>query len=393
MSGFALPTNIKQIGTIGDGTRIYMEDYVNTYLRQFADSGPAERQAFLIGKQMIIDGLPYLFIKGAVQGKFSEDALFTQKSFEYADEQIKRHFGGFELVGWMRSQRGYGTQLSVKDFDFHTENFSKPETTVFVIDPEEKSNCFYVWNDDRTTLKEVKGYFIYYDKNIGMQEYMMENKVTKTPFKERAYIDEESRTPNKRRTSAAANPFNKNEPAEYRRMTNMLVSLCAVLFVICFIMGAGLIQSDGRLNKLEKNFVSLDSAYSYLLSETSRIASQAVFAQENAEGGAPTNAPVYETADNEYTPVPAETPRSPMIVPVQTQAPVVTETPYVSTENPRLEQTIIYDKYTIQNGDSLTSISRFIYGTPFMVDAIMELNGISDPNMIYYGQTLLLPKQ
>jgi nucleoid-associated protein YgaU len=47
--------------------------------------------------------------------------------------------------------------------------------------------------------------------------------------------------------------------------------------------------------------------------------------------------------------------------------------------------------YTIQRGDTLTSISRKFYGTPARVRDIAAANGITDPNKIKVGQTLTLP--
>ena len=73
MHDFTLPANIKQIGSIGDGIRIYMEDYVCTFLQQYAESGGFnERLAFLVGRHMVIDGQEILFIGGAIHGKYTE---------------------------------------------------------------------------------------------------------------------------------------------------------------------------------------------------------------------------------------------------------------------------------------------------------------------------------
>ena len=46
--------------------------------------------------------------------------------------------------------------------------------------------------------------------------------------------------------------------------------------------------------------------------------------------------------------------------------------------------------YTVQRGDTLSGIAA-VYGTT--VQAIMEKNGLSNPNMIYVGQTLCIPGQ
>jgi len=415
-NGFGLPSNIKQIGVIGDGLRIYMEDYVNTYLRQYADAGEG-RQAFLIGKSMVIDGAPHLFINGAVQGKHCaiEDGAeyLSDNSFEYAQEQIDRYFSGNTIVGWMRSQPGFGIQLNIQSSEFHGRRFRKAETVLFVMDPAERTNCFYTWNDEKSGLREIKGYFIYYEKNPGMQDYMMENKVIKLSFKERALLSAGGdKHESIGRAHNAGQPRNSimdrpEKSGDNKRVVNMLVSLSAVLFVICFIMGAGLIQSDGRISKLEKNFVSLDSAYSYLLSETSRLMAQAVFAPENTAGSEiarQTERPLDvagATARPTLIPI-SSTPTPPPVTPAPTDEitpqPTTnrveqTESPAVSFNDNPLISPDVPESYIIQPGDNLFGISTWFYGTVDMVEAIMTLNNIDDPNLIYYGQTLLLPQE
>ena len=47
--------------------------------------------------------------------------------------------------------------------------------------------------------------------------------------------------------------------------------------------------------------------------------------------------------------------------------------------------------YIVEKGDTLAIISKKMYGDVNHVDAICRMNGISDGNLIYIGQKLLLP--
>ena len=72
-TGTVFPTNIRQMGTADDGLRIYMEDYVHTYLYQYArSSANGEKLAVLMGKHLVVDGKDTVFISGVVQAKFTE---------------------------------------------------------------------------------------------------------------------------------------------------------------------------------------------------------------------------------------------------------------------------------------------------------------------------------
>ena len=48
--------------------------------------------------------------------------------------------------------------------------------------------------------------------------------------------------------------------------------------------------------------------------------------------------------------------------------------------------------YTIQRGDTLTSICQKQYGTISRINEICQLNGISPEDIIYAGGKLLLPE-
>lgn len=430
MNEFELPSNIKQIGSIGDGPRIYMEDYVCTYLKQFAESGGhCEKVAFLIGKHLVIDSQSVLFINGAVQGKYSEYENgienFTQKSFSYAEEQIESYFKGFEIIGWMQSQPGYSVFLNPAYSKYHMTHFRKPYHMLFVIDPVEKLNAFYVWNAEMTALAEAKGYFVYYDKNPGMQAYMIDNKLIKLDMKEK-----KANTEMLRDREIIDNKLNKNtyehgqkkyyigKPAvsrraqtssDNKRLVNMLVSLSAVLFIICFIMGAGLIQNDDRINQLETNLDTLNNTYAYIVNQLKQASTQPVFAlqgedeaknqQKASNEQADTAQPVQEddtSAEAASTPTPEPTPET-TEEPAgeQTQAPTPEPVEIVPAAVINVEPQIneIPDTYVVQKGDNLSQISEKFYGTRDMAAKIMEANGLTDPDKIFFGKILLLPKQ
>ena len=62
--------------------------------------------------------------------------------------------------------------------------------------------------------------------------------------------------------------------------------------------------------------------------------------------------------------------------------------PEVSTVQEQLSQS---DYYTVKKGDTLASISKKTYGDTGHVEAICKMNGLSDGNLIFIGQKLLLP--
>ena len=67
---FELPRNIRQIGLGNGDYRIYMEDYVYTFLGKLTQSEEDDKEksrfAVLTGKLGRNDGIVYVFVKGAI---------------------------------------------------------------------------------------------------------------------------------------------------------------------------------------------------------------------------------------------------------------------------------------------------------------------------------------
>ncbi|MCL2397667.1 MAG: LysM peptidoglycan-binding domain-containing protein [Defluviitaleaceae bacterium] len=450
MSNFELPTNIRQIGNLeGQHIKIYVEDYVCTYLKQYAESGGhTEKVAFLAGKYMIIDGQPYAFISGVIQGKYSEYSdnmeCFTDASYEHARQELEKYFPSSEILGWMQSQPGYGVHVNPSYADYHMNNFTRPYQLLFVMDPVEKLNLFYVWNEEMTGISEAGGYFIYYDQNRAMQDYMNDNRIKRAATRE-IQPKEETATgrikifddTEKRRTGRPerrlhreepetenikpANPTGRtatgsvrtteraetrlaakapNKPIEdMRKMSNLLIGLCAVLFITTFIMGAGLLQSDSRISAVENAILTMDGNYVLLADQMRQMASLPVFAEQRIAPPVPTPAPEPEAAaEPTMTPPPVPTPEpppTPTPIPEPDPTPEPFPTPLPETEPEPTPAVTTFanlpETYTIQPGDSLLAISRMFYGDATMVYRIMEINDIEDPDHIIIGQIIYLP--
>jgi len=400
----SLPTNVKQIGSIGEGMRIYIEDYVSTYLNQYAQAGGYdERLALLVGRYLLIDGQAVLFINGAIQGRYTEerDGLlrFTEKSKAYSESILSEFFEGSEIVGWMQTQPGYGIFLNQQYAAYHCKDFPKINQVMFVVDPLEGLNAFYSYNDDRSSLVENRGYFIYYEKNTAMHEYMLSNNTEsktatfiETPKFEQAEVpvqefhlkESPEEIIRKRQEQRAGKRFLKDN----KRTLNLLVSMSAVLFIVCFILGAGLLQSHDRIETLEFQIFQLNTAYRNLYNQVANpvfapSAASAVIAsanEEEQEEADTTEAtePVYEEEELEISGIPVHPPVNEQPQPAPQTAPPITAA------------SIIPETYTIQPGDSLSAISMYFYGED-RIDEILALNGLENADMIIAGRTILLP--
>ncbi|MDR1639929.1 MAG: LysM peptidoglycan-binding domain-containing protein [Clostridiales bacterium] len=395
MEHFELPANIKQIGSIGEGVRIYIEDTVCSYLYELgADGGNQDRVALLAGKYMVIDSQPILFIGGAIQARHTEVQngleVFTEKSMDYAEEMLDKHFPSMKIAGWMLSQPSYGSGVTSGVVEAHLETFKKKYQVLFVMDPIERTNAFYTYTKSGMALEEAKGYFIYYDKNEGMRGYIEDcrDEPKPAPIAEARPTARPAAPDTLSRARTASRSVQKDS-SEQKRILNLLVGLSAVLFIVSFIMGAGLIQNQDRISSLERQVAVINATYSptsvtetgskdtiapaYAASSDAMATGEPKDAVEDAVGASDEPGEVAAKPDPTVEPVPEPTPE-----PTPTLAPMISERP---------------DSYTVKAGDTLISISVKFYGTAEMVQRIMDYNGIEDPNTIFSGKTIQLPEE
>lgn len=100
-----LPKNIRQIGEKEDWIRVYIEDYVHTYiqrLRGLQEGGISG--GILLGKKQRIGGIMHLFIRGAVvaQDPFWKDPSQTPGQLR-AESSV--YFPDQEICGFFVSSR------------------------------------------------------------------------------------------------------------------------------------------------------------------------------------------------------------------------------------------------------------------------------------------------
>lgn len=395
-NNISLPKNIKQMGNIDETLKIYMEDYVFTFLHQYSKySNNEERIAVLVGETYTIDGNDVLFINGAIKGEHTiiQDGMvkLSEKSFDYVEEQINTYFKGSNIVGWFYSQPGFSDYINDGYINYHKKYFDKKNQVFFLSDPLENIGGFYIlFNND---FKALSGFIIYYEKNEAMSEYMSNNKNDNVRASENKIKAKDERVMNMTRRKAKINK-NMHSLGEYKKMANIFGSLSAVLFLVCFIMGVGLIQSDDKISELEKRLVKLDDSYRYILSQIKDDNVQSVFAQNNSKtteiSTEKTSSLLTTTTHTTEQTTVATSSRKEESSTVSTTENSTDKQTETTTSN-ALENNKNYKKYEVKEGDTLESISKRIYGDRSKIEEIMNINGLDNEGTIFVGKTLLLP--
>lgn len=406
-----LPKNIRQIGNIQGAVRIYMEDYVYTYLHGNGRSGWAHRGSVFLGSRCQENGQKYIFISGLVQipDESFQDGIpeFTDLMWGGIYQEMKQFYEGVEILGWGMDVAGASAKLTGDLERIHRNAFQGQDKLLFLMDSPEKEEAFYVY--EKNMLRRRDGYYVYYEKNPQMQEYMMQGKGDKEP---RPEVDPQRAVV----TSYRAITAEKNKKSGKGFHAFVYVASLALLAAVSA-MGVNMMSSAGKIHQLEEAVSYLQTDKTSVESETpaqgeekdtglqeeselseSSLPDETTGEQSGDDVKSDTGEQTEDTASMAENVQPEETETSEDKKDEEAQTAEVDPEPSIKPqeteekEEPETQETTAFadqNYYIVQKGESLLGISQKIYGKDY-TKQLCELNELEDENKIYAGQKLLL---
>lgn len=361
-----LPRNFRQIGERDSLYRIYIEDYVDTFLRKL-ENERSTKAGFLLGEAVTLEGEKCWFINGAVVAddlwNKEEEAKFDDRIWNRAQQDMDVYFPGMEICGWFLKE-AEGENLDVLILQqIHREAFPEGENLLLMCQGDETR----LWAGGDGDLTAVSGFYIYYERNKQMQEYMIKrNEGTRVDA-----VMEDKTTRNFRTIM-----MEKKEEAGQKHNA-VMYRVCAGLAVVVLVLGINNYISYREMNQLATQAQSVEDQL------------QAVNATVlNQEGSKPQEQPALDA--NETAGTEGEQSSEKQETGDQTETQNEMESDYQWRElETEVNAGIHY--YEVKPGDTLIYISVSVYGTTDMVSKICELNEIDDPNAIAIGQKIQLP--
>lgn len=385
-----LPKNIRQVGQPSGNRKIYIEDYVVTYLNRLAKpSNTYSRGAILLGEYKKSEYGEILFISGAIEAQNLEldldETVFTNDTWSGIYETIRTYFPELSVVGWFLSRLGFSTGINDKIIKTHLDNFPGRDKVLYIIDALEGEDVFYLYEDNG--LRKQLGYYIYYTKNEAMQDYMIGRDVeSEEPDYEAEKKDEEL-------LSTYHQMMERGKPKPEGRQPSLIYVASTVLTVAVLALGVTVLNSYDRMKSLEVSLNRVELA----VQESEPAAGTT---QEVQKTGTETN--VVEVGANVTTeaPVTSEQTADRQDAEADTQSgedalsSETTEGTQENTEEPEISvvmknQTPVY--YTVKEGDTLSSISLAMYHTTKYVDEIVKANELENGDDIFVGQKIVIP--
>ncbi|MCM1568972.1 MAG: LysM peptidoglycan-binding domain-containing protein [Roseburia sp.] len=406
-----LPKNITQVGEWDRKCKIYVEDYVISYIKQMNHLARNKEMAVaLYGTRKEEGDKSYVFLYGA--GKLEtlqkESRHLSQAQRQEIERLRKKYFGEYIFLGYclLKGEMVEGFHICEQDI------------------------CRY-----------IEGYAQFYEKNDGMLAYMLEARneeaapevVNQEKYEEVKRRQEERKRASETETESRQGrreavlhqfqSFKEIPQADKQRFRGLQLTAVAVFGGLC-IMGFALMGSGEGLNGLAGmvkeamaglneqklpdtvevmgNNVQADTLIAEdKLTQALQKENLSAEPQEAAGDG---QEPTGETRpDNGQETEPAVGPDNGQETTKQSAGESengdIFETQTESEEKlqpqtepvPVIEQTPEPVSYTIKKGDTLIAISIRNYGSDGRVQEICRMNDISNPDDIKVGQKILLP--
>ena len=366
------PKNVKQIGNVSDSPRIYVEDYVETFLNQLEEQGrEVTITAFLLGEKVQIEGEECIFVTGALQVKdsISEEInpVITKEELETAKVESREYFHEMDIIGWFQTVPDRPLALSREMAKAHEKLLPEKNSLLILKGQEEELYFAYKFKE----LMEIGGHYIFYEKNPDMQSYMI---------RERRQIGV---TPSEVVEDRAAKDFRSTikgrmEVREQRRESRYVYLTSVLLVVIVLAIGISTMNNYDKMNSVQNSIETLSS-------NMGANGSSGNNAQQDAQNS-------DEQSDQQIA---EQTGQGDQGESVGGTDEASQETNGGTTPDPSTIQEELQgaseEYYVVQKGDTLDLISKKLYRTTSETDAICRMNGLKDGNLIFIGQKLLLP--
>lgn len=247
-----LPKNIRQIGEGDTVVRLYVEDYVNTYLKRLYPTGKQTlRVGLLLGNTEQHDGTPYIFVDGAMEMEDVETdggkIIFPENAWKKAYQSIEEQFPKRTIQGWFLCASP-GSQLSPLNYwKQHSQFFAGKNQLMYLNQGLEGEEAIYITSEDG--FYKLRGHNVYYERNQMMQDYMITRKDVRRV---------ESGSHEKVIKDFRQRMVSHKEHASARNSTaGALGTLCGVLSVAVLAGGVVLFNNYQKMQRMESVLTSV----------------------------------------------------------------------------------------------------------------------------------------
>lgn len=247
-----LPKNIRQIGERDQIVKLYVEDYVNTYLKRLYPTGGNDlRVGLLLGEMRSQDGVPYLFIDGALEmegiTQEGEKVVFTEDAWKRAYQMMEQMFPRRIVLGWFLCGVPGSALSPLNYWNQHSQYFSGKHQLMYLNSGLEGEESIYISSEEG--FYKIRGYYVYYEKNQMMQDYM----VSRRDVHRVETLTKDTVTENFRQKLEEK----KVQALRRRTAISRLGTACSVLSVLVLASGVVILSNYQKMKAMESMIASV----------------------------------------------------------------------------------------------------------------------------------------
>ena len=362
-----LPMNFLTFGEIDpDDVKVYIKQDVYKALEKLSSSDTSkELGSIILGDYWQALGKTHVIISPYVAAKYTDASAstltFTHETWDYVHAEHERKYPDKKIIGWQHTHPNYGIFLSNYDMFIQENFFNLPFQVAYVIDPIQNIRGFFQWKDGK--VEKLKGYYIYDDvgKPIKIEQIKVDNK-----------------------------------QVEKAKPSKIIYALLSVLCVACLLLGGALISLKNdyqeRLDEQEKIVSDIGDL---LESQNAALENQNAVIEQQEDAIAKLEG-YFEDGVLDST---NKTTLGELILMLENQEikfsnqeKIIDELKALLEVSGQDDKEIKFISYIVKQGDTLSSICA-MHELDYLANMriVMAMNGIENPNMIYVGQSLLLP--
>ena len=373
------PKNVRQIGVPLPGMKVYLEDYVITYMKQEFAGVIDSKVVILLGKKGTMAAQRGFFVYGAIALESEtvlQEGKIEKEVWDRVYESIHQYFSGAQILGFACGVGVWNSEVDRQVRSLQKESFANEDAILYLWDLSEKEERMYTYQIGM--LKEMPGYYIYFEKNPQMQDYILGEQTSES-------IDGDYQDT----VTSSIRHVIEEKVEKKQKIWQMLTYFGAAAAAIAIILGINMMmESTARIKEMEQTVASLSQYVGERQEELEAMSRQAQQVTEKIPNTE--NEPKEIKKSQKNTSIKEENAKE--TIAESTKAPKESQIPQepVSTM-----QQMIQDEsrsYIVQKGDTLSQIVWNQYQDTSYEQEVRRVNGISDADKIYEGQRLILPE-
>ena len=308
-----------------------------------------------------------------------EDSEFGKEQKKKMEEEKAKYFSELNRMGWFLSMPGQKLELTAELERKHRELFPEEDSILLIRDTVEQEEILFLMEENM--LHDQGGYYVYYEQNSGMQEYLMDHKKQES-------VEEE--TMEDTVIQSFRKKFRRRQEKKQGTGNRWIYSAATMLVMTILVIGVTIINNYDNMKNMEKTLTDISKQV----------------AEEPEQKELPVSAQIKietEKITEQQTKIESETEKKETEIEIQQQNSETKQKIQADKKESEQRQNVQTEEirevsvrpsqavYIVKNGDTLAGICQKYYGNLDKVEEICQLNDITDQDEIWVGDKLILP--